>query len=574
MLKKITTFAYLIFFSVFSVKSQNQIIPEKKIYQDTTGKIYINKDLPLYFKISKSKNKNAPKKLLISKTTPKYTNPVYLDDEGLNTIYSPWAVDTVTKKTVYPKRNVVFELYADSKAPKTKIHNNITAYEKSDTLFFGKDLKIWFTAKDNISGVKNTFLSINGEKYKQYLFDTLTFQHGKSYKLKYYSTDNTGNYESVKTQSFTIDTTRPLTNLVVIGNHNKNIIAGNCKVSLKPKDAFSGSGKTYYYIDNKDKKIYTHPIDVSNLREGNHILKYYTQDNVSNVENEKSFKFYIDRTPPIVMDEVIGDYVYVGGQAYTSGRSQIQITAIDNKAGVKDIFYSFDGENWNKYEKPFLLPSDQENINIFYYAVDSLGNKTNFDKNKAQNTKLFASKLDLNSPDINHNFSEPKINIFDTLFISNKTKIYIDAKDKDAGIKEISYQIGNKQDVKYEKFFTINEHGYHKITIYATDKVNNIGNSEFSVMVDTIGPQIFVNYSFKPQKQNNELIFPKGTNIYIAATDTHTGVKKITYSINGKTGKIYNNFLKFNSTGKYTVTIKAFDHLSNYRVENFSFKIR
>lgn len=553
--------------------SQNQIIPEKIMYQDASGKIFVNKSLPLYFKISESVEPGSERKLLISKTTPTTTNPVYLSKEGLNTFYSPWAVDTVTKKVVYPKQNVVFEVYADGTAPTTKINNNLTAYDKSDTLYFGANLKVWFTAIDNVSGVEKTYLSINNSAFDEYLHDSLSFEHGNYYTIKYYSTDRTGNYEDVKDVSFMVDTTRPLTNLVVLGNHYDNIVGPGAKVSLKPQDAFSGSAKTYYYIDNQPKRVYTSPINVASLSEGRHVLNYYTQDNVNNVEDVKSYEFYIDKTPPMVIDEIIGDYVFINGKAYTSGRSQIQLSAIDNKAGVKTIYYSLDGNEWNVYENPFFLPTNQNNVSVFYYAEDNVGNKTSFDRNNTSYNKHFASQMDLEPPDVNYSFSQPKIKFFDTLFISNQTKISLNAFDRLSGVKNISYQVDGGQNFDYSNSFSINDHGYHKVSAFCFDQVNNMGNSDFFVMVDTISPEIYTNFSFTPFNVNGKLVYPVGTKLFIAATDANTGVKNITYKINGSSTITYGSYITFSRKGSYNVIITAYDNLNNKSIKTITFRV-
>lgn len=553
---------------------QEQIIPEKRIFQDSTGKIFVNKALPLYFKISQEKGQNSEHKLLVSQTTPQFTNPLYLGKEGKNIFYSPWAVDTVTKKTVSPRQNVVFELYADSKPPITKISNNVTAYEKKDSLFFGGDLKIWFSANDELSGLEQIYISINNEKFNEYLYDTLMFEHGNTYQIKYYSTDLVGNAENIQDVIFTIDTTRPLTNLVILGNHVDNIVAGNCSVSLKPQDAFSGYAKTYYYIDNQAKKIYTAPIAVGNLREGRHILKYYTEDNVQNKEKEKSFEFFVDRTPPMIIEEIVGDYVYINGKGYTSGRSQLQLTALDNRAGVKEIYYSLDKKEWILYEKPVDLPKDVKNVNIYYYAVDNVGNKTDFDQNSLNMNKYFATEMDLEEPSLSKYFSGPQLNVFDTVCISSNTKILIKATDNQSGTNNISYQIDGGNTEEFKSDFTISESGYHTITAYAFDNVNNVGSINFTVKVDTTGPEIFTHFSTNSIKTDGKITYPLNTKIFIGATDNATGIDKITYNLNSVTPQTYQSFINMTIKGDYELEITAFDRLGNKTVEKFSFRIK
>ena len=78
---------------------------------------YIQKSLPIYLNFSTEPNgKNYT---LNSKVSKDYTNPMYLDTEGINYIRSKWAVDKNTKKTVSPQQEILYEIYADGLAPKT-----------------------------------------------------------------------------------------------------------------------------------------------------------------------------------------------------------------------------------------------------------------------------------------------------------------------------------------------------------------------------------------------------------------------------------------------------------------------
>lgn len=572
-MKKIVVFFIILLFVKISF-SQEIIVPEKRMYKDSTERLFVNKFLPLYFKISSSPNQNSEHFLLTSETTPQYCNPLYLPNEGLNEFYSPWAVDTTTKKEVTPKRNVIFEIYTDSKPPTTKINNNITSYSKGDILLFNLDLKVWFSAKDETSGVGDIFLSINQAPYEIYKHDTLTFEHGNVYFLQYYSADNVGNYEKIQSVKFQIDSTKPLTNLEIIGTHSGTVVASNCKVSLKPQDAFSGTAKTYYYIDNQKSSIYTSPISVSNLSEGKHTLKYFSEDNVSNKEKEKSFEFYIDKTPPMVLQEVIGDFIYIDGKAYTSGRSQIQLTAIDNKAGVDAIFYSFDFKNWIKYETPINLTNTQKDIKVYYYAVDKVGNKTSTDLNSMSINKFFMSEMDLESPDVKYSLQGVSVQKFDTVFINSQTKVVLTATDKQSGLKNISYQVDKNIEKDYKNSFTINEYGLHRITAFAFDKVNNLGTTEFNLFVDTIAPQIFVHFSTQPIYLDGKKCYPIGTKVFVASTDKNVSISSIKYKINNDAELEYKNYLIFSTKGEFNLQIKATDQLGNESVENFLFQIK
>lgn len=576
-MKKILTLLAL-FLPLISF-SQEQPQHEKIIFTDENGRIYVNKALPFYIKVSSSPSPNAEKHVLESKSSPDCSNPIYFAKEGLNYFYSPWAVDTITKQTIEPKQYIKFEVYADSKPPQTTVHNNTTAYSKGDTLYFGKGLKISFKTKDNVSGVSKTYYSIDGEAFKEYTTE-LTFDQEKSYKIKFYSVDKVGNVEEVQEIEFTIDSTKPLTNLNIMGYHIDNIISGTASISLKPQDAFSGAAQTFYILDNNQKQVYTQPIKASTLREGKHTLKYFTEDEVKNREDEKVFDFYVDKSPPLVIEEIIGDVFYANGKEYTSGRTQLQLTAIDNRAGVKEIYYSINGEEYQLYEKPFFLPNKQGTLKIDYYAVDKVENKTKSDGSNSMNNKFFQSYVDLNPPTLSHRFDGEQFTFNNTLYINDKTKIQLSAKDSESGMQKITYSFDKNTITDYESEITVNQAGEHSVTYYAYDNVNNSEQKTINFSVDNQGPEIKQFFSINPIS-NKEIngkkydVYPKHLIVFLAAIDDMVGVSKILYSINDLQQTTYNSPIQnFQSDKIYELTIKAFDYLGNTSTQNLSFYIQ
>jgi hypothetical protein len=299
----------LLFLLTLVVYSQNQIVSSPKIYKDNKGRLFVNMNEGFYFKVSSTKNENSQKHLLKEENQPQ-AQKIFFTKEGKNYVFSPSAVDTTTKKVVKPQQDVLFEVYADGTPPKTTIHNNIVAYEKRDTLLFGADLRIFFSAIDNLSGVENIYYSINEQPYVVFSGDSLKFEDKKFYILKYYSVDNVGNVEQPRSVKFMINKDKPLTNLVVIGPHIDNIVHSSAKVALKPQDAFGIKPLTKYYIDDQQQRVYSQPISVSNFSEGMHTLYYFSESVLKTVEEIKSWDFYIDKTPPMVIDELTGDFIY------------------------------------------------------------------------------------------------------------------------------------------------------------------------------------------------------------------------------------------------------------------------
>ena len=149
--------------------SQELITKEAYTFYDTSGNIYIQKSQPLYLWLGFTPDSTEYAHLLKSDTSKKYTNPFYLDKEGLNTIRSPWAVDTETNIRIYPLEEIEFEIYADGITPKTSLiygSAKLQRIGKTNYLSNGKSIKLKST--DATSGIYNTYYSINGADFRIY----------------------------------------------------------------------------------------------------------------------------------------------------------------------------------------------------------------------------------------------------------------------------------------------------------------------------------------------------------------------------------------------------------------------
>ena len=101
------------------------------------------------------------KELCCSKVSALRLIPILciLIQKGLNTIRSPFCVDQKTKEV--RKQDIIFEVYADSKAPVTKISfSSGKTFKKDNKLFVKGTSQILLTASDELSGVDKNHVFI------------------------------------------------------------------------------------------------------------------------------------------------------------------------------------------------------------------------------------------------------------------------------------------------------------------------------------------------------------------------------------------------------------------------------
>jgi len=336
----LTLLLSVIFSISINSQAQEPLKHIKKIYRSPEGKLYANKSLPIYFRIATSPDDDAQSFLLNpAEDSKKYANPMYFDTEGYNTFRSPSKVDTVTKQVVYPVEDIIYEIYSDSKAPVTRFSiEQSKHYLKDGIYYFNEKITIQFNAKDETSGVEASYYSLNGQAF-QALTSTIELNEEKQYILKYYSVDNVGNAEDIKEIKIVIDITKPETKLTAEPDKYENIVSPRTKIILEATDNSSLVKQTLYSIDNGTFYKYSKPLNLATFKEGEHNIIYYSIDNVGNEEPKKEFQFYLDKTAPMVVDELIGNTFITNGKEYSSGRSKIKLTAMDNKSGKRNSLF-------------------------------------------------------------------------------------------------------------------------------------------------------------------------------------------------------------------------------------------
>lgn len=552
---------------------------EKPPHPDTIvkaddGKIYVNKNLGIYMFIGSEPNPSKKLMRLENSMKEEVTNPFYFDTEGINTIRSPWAVDPETKNYIRPRQDVRFNLYADSRPPQTRAYKGNKRITTLELLINPKET-ISIKARDAISGVKTIYYSIDGNPYKAYE-KPVSFSEEKEYILKFYAVDIVGNDEKVHVMKIKVDATAPETSMQRDGPHHKDIFSAKGVFTLKSTDKMAGTEAIYYRIDSNEMTRYAQPIQLKNLREGRHSIAWYAIDKAGNREKTRSYSFYIDKTPPRIVQQITGDRYYANGKAYSSGRSKIEITAADNRAGVKAIYYRINKGQQKQYKEPVFLPATQGNMQITAYATDSVGNSSRGEVAEQDQFKI--TYRDLTGPELRYWWQGPTVTLRDSMYISPNTKIACSIKDKESGAEKITYRLNGGEEKTYKEPLRFTKGGAHTLQLTGYDNVNNTSSKKLHFTVDNQGPEIYHHFSIVPlnasQASQDTLTYPLYAKLYLSATDKSTGVEIIGYHINNSSFRPYNAPIEaFNQQGFYSLKIVASDQMGNQTTRNLPVKI-
>ncbi len=554
----------LLFLSLLAItftNAQEKNEQAKDKYMAPDGKLFWPKDQPVHLFVSTSADGSGIEKLENKST------PFYLDTEGVNYIRHQWAVDPETKETIYPKKEIKLEIYADSKPPVLELDfNSLRTYQKDGIRYYGSGLEISAVATDAMSGTNGIKYNNGKGEFLSYS-QPLNISEEGNYEYSFYAYDNVGNTSEITTSTFSVDLSAPETALTIIGEQFLDIVSPRAKIELASEDIASGVKQIFYQIDSEGWKLYKGLISLSNLEEGAHTIFFKGEDYVSNEEDSQDLLIYMDRTAPELSLIFEGDQFENNGEIYLSNNSKLKIDTQKDKAGVDKIFYRINGE-----EKEYVDGIDLQDlagaVNIEFYAVDKVGNSY-----KTLNLEAFIKEseilVDTIAPSIDFQLTGEQFVSRDTLFVNAETLVNLQSVDDASGIKEVKYSIDNGEYLQYSEPFLLLEEGFHNIKYYAVDQVNNKYEDSFQLYVDSSGPQIETILSTQPigsidlnDVEKKLDVHSRGVKMYLGATDGLTDTKEIYYTLNGAEYK-YEGPFAIEDQGIVTCEIKAVDELNN-----------
>lgn len=550
------TFAILLSHSIFA---QNAT---RVLYMDTTGKmLYASPNVEVNLYINTTNSASGAVKL------------TGLEGKGNPLRWSGHGLQVMTHLNLYIGRKIRFELFADGKPPVSAVTSTNRNQKRIDeAVYIPGGAVIEVNAADENSGLEDTYYSLNGEPFVPYT-SPLALDKDGVYEFTVYSTDKLGNREDEVTRKFVVDATPPTSAITVEGDQFEQVVSGRSVFKLSATDEF-GVKEILYRIDSSKFEAYRYPIKAGSLTDGDHVLEWYATDMVGNSEALQSHHFTVDKTPPIVVEEIAGNTYMVGNVEYSSGRSQLRIVAIDNRAGIKDIFYSLNNGEYIRYEKQVMLSDILGTINVKTYAVDNVNNRSQ----SGANTESFVMPtIDITGPTIGYQLLGRQLTLRDTLWIGQSTLVKLNAADKESGANRILYTIDKSGGMDYTGPFSLTEPGFHEIRCTAYDNVDNLNFLSFKLGLDSEAPKIYHHFSVEPFKElpvGNVPVYPASVKLYLAATDNLTGGVSVKYSVNeGKLTDYTQPIENFKPGNNYTLSITATDELGNSSTQTINFRV-
>jgi hypothetical protein len=327
--------------------------------------------------------------------------------------------------------------------------------------------------------------------------------------------------------------------------------------------------KEVFYQFGADTKYlsYAGPVSLRNFKDGQYTFTFYSIDNAGNEESKKSLKFNIDNAPPIPDVALEGDlFGFKNGQIVISSRTLMKASAIDSQSNVGKIEYSVNNSAYALYSAPVPVSSLPGRHIVNIRATDNVGNTSN--------PVAVTVTIDVQPPKSKHLFIGPIYQNNGMTCISPETKIELKAQDDLAGVANIKYSSDGENSTEYLAPISITKEGSSILKYRGTDKVNNQEETQvIALFLDKTPPTIVESFGSKKLNDGEIAHYPKGTTLFLQATDNSSGLKGIWYSINGGNESKYDNALKITRKGEHKIIVRAQDNVGMTTVKTISFVI-
>jgi len=548
---------------------------QKKVFIDEKEQnIYWPMSMPFWVRLTASPEENAPSYLL-RKVHPKSVVEAeqYLKDgiklEITGQQFIRW-YNVVNDEFIFLK------FYADGDAPVTaETLKGAPLWSEDERVFYGKGLVGSLSARDEVSGVEQIYVSIDGNQFEPYAGE-ITFDREKDWYLRFYAVDRVGYAGEPETLRFTVDLTPPQTEHQVHQNFLGDVLSTVTTIQLAAADNISGLKSIFYHLDRQTEPLVYKgdEIPLKELADGEHRLTYYSLDNVQNLEDKRTYDFYLDRTPPKASGGFVGDHHHESGVDYISPRTQIKLSAEDNKIGVERIEYTLQKDKYITYSEPFITFFKSGEHVITYRAIDRL-------KNMSAETKL-PVRMDDTPPKSTYTIVGVKYQQRDTTWITSDTSVRLSASDDAAGVRGIYFQLGDKPGYQlYSQPISIPGEGRYLFKFYSTDHVENHETEKpYIFIVDNSPPTLMKTFSVPktgtaPDSSGNDIdVYPRYTSLFFGAVDNSAGIAGIWYKLNEAKEVQYSTPLMFNDAGDFSLEVRLVDNVGNTSSETVRFVIK
>ncbi len=343
-----------------------------------------------------------------------------------------------------------------------------------------------------------------------------------------------------------------------VENGGLRILGPNPKLRLSAGDALSGVARILISADGAAFE----PLPAGGggpvfTVEGVHRLRYYSVDQVGNVEKVQEFAFRLDTSPPHTRFEPSG--AYADGVAGVGATLALAAQDQDPGAGVQAIRYRLDDAVEQTYDKPLQMDALSEGTHTLqFHAEDRVGN--------VETAQKFTWVVDRTPPEMTAKIRGPQYVDKGVRYISPQSEVELTGHDALAGATAVRYRLdAATADVAYREPFRLPERaGIHPLRIESEDPVKNSARKTVNdLYVDLTPPETEVEFSRPFFVRDGEVVLNPGSRIALNSSDFESGVESVTYSLDGGPEQRYGEPFSVTAEGEHRLTVTATDRVGN-----------
>jgi hypothetical protein len=431
-------------------EARNEASPKvfaKRFYRAPGGQFYVPAGVPLRMSIG-----------LATPSEGAGQNPAESSDEAPAVLKEgPSSVDF---------GGAIMRVIADGTPPQTTLKvDDSTDVEEHGLRVFAPHPKLRLSATDALSGVSQTLFSVDGAPFVPLPAGGPDIAAEGEHTLRYFSVDQVGNVESVHAYAFRVDGTPPRTKLDVAGPRSGAVVGVGASISLAAQDEHAGVETIRYRLDEEAEQSYSKPIQLDDVSEGAHHLRFFARDRVGNTESAQGFAFIADRQPPEIGLAIHGRQHADKGVRYIAADAEIVLTSQDAVAGATPVRYRIDNASIGVYSAPFHLPGESGIHRLRIESEDQVGNRAEMLVNDIY--------VDHTAPTTDVEYSQPYFVRDGVVVLNPHSLIALNTSDLESGIEKVKYSVDGGAEQPYSQPFSISEEGEHRLAITSVDRVGN-----------------------------------------------------------------------------------------------------
>ena len=301
-----------------------------------------------------------------------------INDGHHNLHYS--ATDKVRNKE--PEKRYSF--YLDRTPPLVSYTVIGDLYPRDGRQYVSPRTRIQFKATDDQVPLKVIQYKINKGSFNKYVNPFIPPIKPGAFLVQYRAIDELKNQSILQDLEMLMDVHGPVSKMRLKGaNFSQGggviWITDQTLIELSSTDDSSGLQKIEYQVADQPVTVYSKPIRINN--EGQNLFRYWGTDNVNNREMFSPALLMVDKTPPRVLEVFSIDPVKSvknkDGETVNAYpvHTSLFLSAMDNSASVKGLWFSLNDEPMKKYEQ-ILFFTKPGKFKIRVKAEDRVGNVT------------------------------------------------------------------------------------------------------------------------------------------------------------------------------------------------------